>query len=217
MEIIHFPRLRNKELQTVGENSLQICNGIPEVKPAYDKASSTLSTFVKGMQKDKNVGQSKKSYDRKRDTYTSAFIYNVKYEMSYEHNVEDTALVTALNNIIGKYAGIARLPYNEQTAATDNMLDEVQVVLSGNESLPHLSRWIPLIDDANNEFKAVSSDYIKSSVDLKETDAASLIAPQLAEDLENLFTLMYAHAKIGSNANVISAYKELEVLIDSVN
>ena len=71
MDIIHIPRLRNKELQTVGEDSLRICSGITEVKPAYDKADAKLKLFIEGMLKEKIDGQSKTNVDKQRDKYTS--------------------------------------------------------------------------------------------------------------------------------------------------
>lgn len=217
MEIIHIPRLRNKELQTVSENSLGICSTIPEVKPAHDKASATLQTFVKGMQKEVLDGQQRAAYDKHRDKYTSGFLSNIRYEKNFNHTDENAATVVALNNVINKYTGIARLPFNEQTAATDNMLQEVKAVLGSSESFPNLTRWIPLIEETNGKFKDASSDLIKDKANLKETDAASEIAPQLTADLQNLYTLMFAYAQIGTSEAIVTAYKELEVLIESVN
>lgn len=217
MDIIHIPRLRNRELQTVGENSLRICSEITEVKPAYDKANATLESFIKGMQKEKLDGQQKSVYDKKRDKYTAGFINNIKYEKNFNHTDENAAVVVDLNNVISKYTGVTRLPFNEQTAATDNMLQEVKTVIGNNESFPNLTRWIPLIEETNNEFKEASSDLIKDKANLKETDAASEIVPQLTDDLQKLYTLMFAYAQIGSNDSIVKAYKELEVLIDSVN
>jgi len=217
MEMIYIPRLRNKELQTVGENSLRICNALIEVKPAFDMVSATLEVFIKGMQKDKVDSQKRSIYDKKRDKYTSGLLNNIKYEKNFEHAADNAQVVADLLNIVSKYIGINKMPFNEQTAATDNMLVEIKTVLGSNESFPNLTRWIPLIEEANGQFKEVSSDLIKDKVSLKETDAASAIAPQLSEDLQNLYTLMFAYAKIGSNQSIIDAYKELEVLIDSVN
>ncbi len=119
--------------------------------------------------------------------------------------------------MINKYTGINKFPLNEQTAATDNLLSEIKSVLGSNVAFPHLTRWIPLIEDTNNQFKDVTSDSITERAKLKNTEAASYVAPQLTEELQNLYTLMFAFARIGDNDQIVKAYKELEVLIASVN
>ena len=128
MEMIHIPRLRNKELQTVGENSLRICNSIIEVKPAFDKVATTLEVFIKGMQKDKVDSHQRSVYDKKRDKYTSGLVNNIKYEKNFEHAADNAQVVADLINIVSKYTGINKMPFNEQTAATDNMLVEIKTV-----------------------------------------------------------------------------------------
>ena len=217
MELLTLPRLRNKELQTVGENSVRICGEIVDVKPAIDKVTITLNTFKEGMQKELISAGTKKDLDYKRDNLVSGLITNIKAESLFPHpeTIQETLL--ALLTITKKYTGIGRLPYNEETAAIDNMMDELSKLDLEDPALAGITRWFQPISDSNNAFKAAGSEYIESTARLSETSPASAIAPELSEDLENLYTLMFAHAKIGANPAIVTAYKELEVLIKSIN
>ncbi|WP_439182665.1 DUF6261 family protein [Carboxylicivirga taeanensis] len=218
MELLNLPRLRNKELQTVGEQSIRICGNIAEVQTALDKAKASLETFRQGMQKDKSSGISKAEIDQERDRFTYGLLQSIKAETYYNHQEEATAqLVTRLATIAGKYTGITRFPLNEQTAAIDNLLDEINKLKMPADALPAIQRWLPLMEAANSRFKTASNAIIEDSARQAEISAAGLVAPQLTEDLQNLYSLMFAHARIGSNNATVEAYKELEILINSVN
>ncbi len=217
MELINLPRLRNKELQTVGENTLRICHPIPEVKPAVDKVVDALNVFKEGMQKDVALTISKSELDKVRDKLLIGFTTTVKAETYYPHNDGVSKLVASIDNIVNKYNGIARYRYNEETAAIDNMLDELNQVFKDQETLENVKRWIPLIKAANIDFKNAADEFIEDSAKRDSTESASNLAPQLSEDLQNLYTLMFAHAQIGTNQDIISAYQKLEILINTVN
>jgi hypothetical protein len=218
MELLNLPRLRNKELQTIGEQSIRICGNISEVKPALEKAKASLETFKQGMQKDKSSGISKAEIDKERDRFTYGLLLNIKAETYFEYQEEATQQAVArLAAIANKYTGITRLPLNEQTAAVDNLLDELKKLNLPAETLPVVQRWLPLIEAANNRFKTASNAIIADSAQMADISAAGLVAPQLIEDLQNLYSLVFAHARIGNNANTTNAFKELEILINSVN
>ncbi len=218
MELLNLPRLRHKELQTVGENSIRICSNILEVKPAVDKVQTSLDTFKQGMQKDKSNNISKKELDGERDRYTFGLLRTIQAETYFEYQDEETAqTVLKLGAIAGRYTGITRLPLNEQTAATDNLLDEIKKLNLAEGTLTSVQRWLPFIEVSNTQFKAAHDTIIEDSARLADISAASLVAPQLTNDLHNLYTLVFAYAQIGTNPSAVEAYKELEVLINSVN
>lgn len=217
MELINLPRLRNQELQTVGENSIRICSAINEVTTAVDKAANSLNSFKKGMQKDTSTGISKAELDNKRDRLLYGLMLSIKAESHFPHDSTTAKTASTLINIANKYTGITRMSYNEQTAAIDNLLEEISKLGLSAEVLPFVQRWLEPISNANLAFKAGHEAFIEGNVKLSGTSAASYVAPQLAEDLQNLYTLMFAYAKIGNNQAIIDAYQELEFLINSVN
>ncbi|TRX66548.1 DUF6261 family protein [Carboxylicivirga sp. M1479] len=217
MEIVNLPRLRMKQLQTVGENSLRICEAIPEVKPATDKVKSLIGDFKLGMQKENVPAVTKVELDKLRDKYISGFRLEVKSETYFPHETDKAQLIDTLSVILAKYSDINRYSYNEQTAAVDNMLTEISKIdLQEGETLT-IGRWLPLIKNANEDFKKANKAFIEGNAILATTSAASDLAPQLAESLHDLYTLMFAHAKIGTNENIVKAYREIEMLIKSVN
>lgn len=217
MDLINLPRLRMKELQTVGESTVRICNTIPEVQNEVNKVIKSLDKFVLGMQKDKAFKGAKAELDHRRDSLTYALFTAIKSESYYPHNGKIKQTVDALVAITNKYVGINRYRYAEQTAAVDNMIEEIRSLGLPPEELPTIQRWLPLIQEANEGFKTASAEQIKQSAKESSTSAASSVAPQLAEDLQNLYILMFAHARIGTNNMLIKAYKELAILVDTVN
>jgi len=217
MELLNLPRLRMKELQTVGENSIRICQAIPEVEPAVAKVRATMDDFLKGMQKHKTSAATKAELDKVRDQYVRGMVLNVQAESYYPHKGEKAQSINVLLKIATKYSSSTRLRYNEQTAAIDNMLDEMQKIEALETKHQNIARWLPLIEKANQDFKTATKDFIEGTAKLSNTSAASEVAPLLSENLHELYILMFAHAQIGTIKNIKTAYQELEVLIKSVN
>ncbi|TAJ06852.1 hypothetical protein DMA11_22360 [Marinilabiliaceae bacterium JC017] len=218
MELISLPRLRVKELQTVGEKSLSICAGIIEVEPAARKVETILEVYKKGVRKDQASAGEKKGLDKIRDRFVSGFTADLNAEMYFPH--VDPVTVEALNrlqDLTQKYGTkITRLPYSEETAAVDNLLADLKEI--DTQALDFkVARWVPLIEKANNDFKAADDAYIDEKVRADQTDAATSQAPELIEALENLYKLLFAHVQITGTEPILTAYAKLETLVKSYN
>ncbi|TAJ14273.1 hypothetical protein DMA11_06165 [Marinilabiliaceae bacterium JC017] len=218
MEIINLPRLRVKELQTLSENSLSICDGITELKPAIDLVQTTLNAFKRGMLKEQASAANKKELDADRAIYISCFFKNVsaeKHDPTLIPEVRET--LERMCQITDKYGTkITRLSYNEETAAVDNLLTELKQI--DTQAIDKgVMRWIPLIEKANNDFKAANDAYIAERAKADSIESATSLAPTLQHALEELFTQMFAHAKLSTNEPIRIAYAELETLVKSFN
>nr|WP_319401004.1 DUF6261 family protein [uncultured Carboxylicivirga sp.] len=218
MELINLPRLRNKQLQTVAEDTIRICQPLTEVQPALLKVKATLDRFKLGMIKGQVSATEKVSLDRVRDRLVSGFIHDLKAEFYFPHSDEDKKTLTEVNQIIKKHgSSIVRLPQNEETAAIDNLLFELkqlnQSVFEGNG----LSRWLPLIEDANAAYKNAAGEFVDEKADAALVMSASMVAMELTVSLENLYTLLFAHAKVSDNESIHSAYSKIEEIVSALN
>ena len=217
MDIIRIPKMKMAQLQTVGDRSVEICKPIPEVEPAVTQAETALTDFKEGMLKDKASAAEKKEIDLKRDRLVSGFMHDVKAEQlfPYEDENEKKAL-TDLLHLVNKYGtGVRRLPLNEETAVIDNLVTDVEELDLTVLQPSGVMRWIPLLKDANNAFKAASQEYLTDSVRDMEEASASERAPALVDALEAMYALLFAHIQLTPRENLTKAYAELEELVDS--
>lgn len=218
MDILNLPRLRNKELQSVAEETLRICDNIEEVKPALGKVIPLLDAFKQGMLKEQASAADKSTIDKERDRLLSGFMKDLKAEQYFPH--QEPTTVQALKNvmpIVEKYGTqITRLTYNEETIAIDNLITEWKQTDTSalNDGI---TRWIPLIENANNSFKSANATYISNQVKADATDSASDLVPSLRTSLEGVYTLLYAHTKITASETILTAYQELDKLLESYN
>jgi hypothetical protein len=218
MDIIRIPKMKMAQLQTVGDSSVEICKSIPEVEPAVSQVETALTGFKEGMLKDKASAAKKKESDLIRDRLLSGFMHDVKAEQlfPYKDETEKEAL-TNLLNLITKYgASISRLPQHEETAVIDNLVTNVEELELAPLQSSGVLRWIPLLKEANNAFKAASQEYLTDSVRDMEEASASERAPALIDALEALYAMLFAHIRISQSESLINAYAKLEELIDSV-
>ncbi len=218
MDIIKIPKMKMAQLQTVGDSSVEICKSIPEVELAVNQVEITLTSFKEGMIKDKASAAQKKEFDLIRDRLLSGFMHDVKAEQlfPYEDETEKKAL-TNLLHLVTKYgASVSRLPQHEETAVIDNLVTNVEELELAPLQSSGVLRWIPLLKEANNAFKAASQEYLTDSVRDMEEASASERAPALIDALEALYAMLFAHIRISQSESLINAYAKLEELIDSV-
>ena len=214
MEIISIPQLRLGQLQTLADKSLEITQPIALVAEAHAAAKGAYDRFLIGMQKEA-AASDKKTLDKTRDAQVSGFMFGIKAETYFPHSEE--TVKTALKKLMqltGDYGfKINKLPYDEETAAIDNLLAEAKAV--DYTGLEHLSRWLPEIEKANAGFKEASNDYLESLLESSATDAASAAAPDLITALEDLYTLIFAHARVTGTEELTSTYQKLSTLVDT--
>lgn len=217
MELLTLPRLRNQQLQTVSEDSFKICNGLPQLEDPLAKLNQKLELFKVGMTKEKASASNKKELDNDRDNLTVNFIKAVFAESQFPYT--DQLAVEALNQVVKvvKNYGfkITRLSFNEESAALDNLISDLKKIDFTPLAASGLSRWIPLIEEANKQFKDAVKEYIDSSANTTLVDSATAVAPSLMDALESLYTMLYAHLKLNATKELEMAYAQLQILLNS--
>lgn len=217
MEMIHVPRLRMNELQTLSESSLSITGAIPEVANERQKVETELTAFKEGMLKSQASAEGKRTIDKERDRYVSGLAYNIKAERFYPYTEEES--INTVNELLkqnSKY-GIksSRLPVNEQTATVDNWIDELEALDLSKLNNTAISRWVELLKDANQRFKEVAGEFIEENAEAGTLESASSVAPELTNALEQLYIQLFALIRVSPSDTLTKAYSELEILIDS--
>lgn len=213
MEIITLPRLRLAQLQTLADDTLKITARFVQVADKQAQANTAYEQFKEAMKKDE-ANSNKKTLDRSRDALNSGFFAGVRSEQNFPHEAETQSTLNKVLKVTDKYGlMLNRLSYDEQTAETDNMVAELEAIDFG--ALAHLSRWIPLIKEANGSFKEGSEKYLNSKVSVEDQASATALAPTLEHELEGLYTLMFAHAQVSQDDELANAYKKLTALVDA--
>lgn len=214
MEMIKLPQMRLAQLQALTESALTITEGLPEVAAQVVAIEQAFESFQQGMRKS-NAASNKNTLDRTRDFLNSGFFKGVESEQLFPHNDAATKQAyTAVAAIASKYDyALNRLSYDEQTAKTDNMIVELEAL--DLSTLPQLGRWVALIKEANTAFKDLVKSYIEDKTEAENTAAASTAALPLQDALNSLFTILFAHVQISQTKPLITAYKELNTLVDT--
>lgn len=214
MEMIKLPQMRLAQLQTLTAAALGIVKDLPEVAAQVTTIEQAFNEFQQGMLKT-NAASNKRTLDRSRDLLNSGFFKGVESELLFPHeDAVSQQSVSEVSAIVDKYDyRLNRLTYDEQTAQTDNMIASLEAL--NLSSLPQIARWIALIKRANTEFKELVSAYIEDKTEAENTQAAGIAAIPLQDALNNLFTLLFAHAQISQTAPLTTAYQELGTLVDS--
>ncbi|UOB18938.1 DUF6261 family protein [Abyssalbus ytuae] len=214
MEIISIPQLRLGQLQTLTEQTLELTKPVEQIATYVAAVEAAFEPFRSGMLKEFTVSD-KRALDNIRDKYLSSLFMGIKIEKNYPQ--EDTVLqeiVGKLRQVARKYsADINRLPYDEETAAIDNLLAELETV--DMQGMPHLVRWVDKIKVANENFKAASKEYLESTVKYSATQSASAAAPALVAALEELYTMFFAYTKVAADETLVTVYRELAELVDA--
>ncbi len=78
-----------------------------------------------------------------------------------------------------------------------------------------VAQWIPLIKEANQEFKNVAKEFVEESTAMAALESASAVAPELIHALEELFVQLFSVIRVAPNSALKKAYSELEILVDS--
>lgn len=212
MNIITIPQLKLGQLQSLTEQTLTITEPFAVLAPYASVVQAAFESFLTGMQKD-STASDKRTLDRTRDQFLSGFFFGITAESYYP--TDDPVVKEVLKKLLlvtGKYGTkIKNLPYNEETAAVDNLLAELaKIDLS---TIPNLDRWVAKIDTANEDFKVASKDYLETTVADSETKSATFLAPALVTELENLYTMAFAFAKTAPDGQLTKAYLELSQLV----
>lgn len=213
MELLKLPKLKLVQLQGITGKVLTIMDALPEMTGNTTAARTQYEAYQQAMTKEQTASD-KKTLDQARDRVNSGFFTAVQAEQSFPHE-SGTAMSTlqAVTNVTDKYGfSLNRMPYDEQTTATDNLIAELEKI--NMEGLPELARWIPKLKASNDAFKAGADEYFQDVLAVSGQVSASALAPGLMAEIEKLFGLLYAHRQIAGNEALDQAYAELEMLID---
>jgi hypothetical protein len=217
MKEITLPRLRNQQLQTLTDSSINICKDITEITPERQKVETLFGQLKMGIQKEQAIGIDKRAFDNSRDNFIRGFFNNLEAELAFPHTQE--AVLEGLSNIntvANKYGKqMTSLSYDEETAAVDNLLEDIEAldlqVLDGNSVM----RWIPVIKTSNSDFKQISKEFIQKGTAADQIESASALAPVLVKALEDMYAKLNAHIVISDNESLKTTYLELSNLVDS--
>lgn len=214
MEIISIPKLTLGQLQDLTNRSVEIATSIGAVSSELAVVEQAFDTFKQGMQKDQ-AASDKASLDRTRDTYVSGLFFDIKAEEYFPHTSEEVLkAVEQLKGLSEKYGfKISRLSYDEETTSIDNMLAELDKI--DLSSLDKISRWKAEIVKANEAFKAGAKTFLDERVSASDKESASAAAPELLDALDNLYTMLFAHAKISADETIINGYVTISTLVKS--
>lgn len=214
MEEVKIPRLRHNEMQFVGESTVRICSGQELLTQALQIVIKFLGAFKAARQKEK-ISQSKSELDRWRDRLVTGMMYHFRSELYYPYVDEELKASTEhIRALYKKYLPTSHLPYKEETAAVDNLIVELEKI--GQEVLTemNLTRWITPLKNANQAFKEADDATIEKEA--TDSPCATEIVGDLIKALNDLYALVYAHARIGENEEIIITQRKLEELIHSV-
>ncbi|MBU2887942.1 hypothetical protein KO507_19410 [Gilvimarinus agarilyticus] len=201
------------QLQTFTEDVLKITQNLTEISTQVGQVQSHFGTFKGGMTRDQ-ASSDKPTLDRTRDSLNTGFFNGVVSEQMFPHAPAAADLLDQVVKITDDYGfELSRMTYDEQTAQTDNMLQQLEAL--DLSPLPNLSRWIRPLRTANDNFKQVSDEYFQELNASDETAAATKAAVPLTDALSNLFTLLFAHAQVSGSTELTSAYKELTTLVST--
>ncbi|UOB18673.1 DUF6261 family protein [Abyssalbus ytuae] len=213
MEAISIPQLRLGQLQTLTEQTLELTKGIEQVTTYVAAVEEAFEPFLAGMLKD-SAESDKKPLDTIRDQYLSGLFIGVRSETHYPHDTAQLVVLEKLQHMADKYGfKISKLPYDEETAAIDNLLAELETV--DLQGMPQLARWIEKIKAANEDFKASSKEYLEGTVRSSATKSATAVAPALVAALDNLYTMLFAYTTVTADETIATAYQELSELVDT--
>ncbi|NJO92321.1 MAG: hypothetical protein HC831_27650 [Chloroflexia bacterium] len=181
------------ELQSLSETAASICAPLKEIekeKQAFDKE---FAVFKEAVMKKQAKGEIKKAVDKKRDRKVSGFFYDILAETFYPHTDEAAIeTVNQLKELSEKYGfKINNLRFNEETAAIDNCMKEAEKIDLSALTSNDIGRWIPLIKQANQEFKEVSKSFVEETTAAASLESASAVAPGLVHALEELFIQLF--------------------------
>lgn len=217
LKLIHIPRLRMQELQSVAERSIEFSADIVEVTEERQEVENQLDAFRSGMLKSRASAADKDVLDKSRGRLVSGFFHDLKAERCFpEHDELTNKTIEQIWNVGKRYGtGITRLSQKEETVAIDNLLRELKTIDNLSPETMHIGRWIPLLDESNLMYKKASGEFISQNAEANEIDAAGIVAPILTKALEELYMVLFSHINVSKKENIKQAYSKIQLLVES--
>ena len=214
MSVKPLSRLRLNELQTVVENTLKICEGIPELARPIAAIKTLFAEFKLGMNK-AAVTSERAVYDDKRDHAFSGFKAQLRADLMYPgYDEAAIKILLALKAVVAQHDNnLVDMRYDEQTAALENFLKDARAISLGPFADTQLLRWIELIEQENSAFKRVSEEWVKNNVNFSQVESATKQAPRLRKQLDNLVSMLALNVNYyPEDENLKQAYHQVNQL-----
>ncbi len=216
MNLLKTPRLRLAQLQSFTKSALNIVQGLSEIETETTQVS-TAFTPVNESVINMEAKSNKKILDQSRDTLISGLVQATQAEQKFP-NEDDSVLATLkqFTDIVFKYGyDLTYLPYDDESAETDNLLAELKRLDLTPLETTSLLRWIPVIENANNAFKTRADEYIGETAAAAEVEAATALAQPLIAALNQLFLMLFSQANSTKSEALLKAHNEMQRLVDS--
>lgn len=217
MEQTSFPSKNLGQIQLCGEAVLEKTAPFQELQVVREPAANIFDEIVQAIQRNTDSSINKKELDNISDDLIRGMNHAVKAEIAFPYESEEEKAVQ--NELADFYMEhgpkIALYPYTKQPAAVDNMLadfDKINWNALPNSNIP---RWRDKIYQANENFKKGSIEKSDEVAEMEMQTAATKIAPQLKKDFDNLLDMMFVYAKLNQNQNLVKAYREIVVFLNS--
>lgn len=216
MKLIALPRLRLNQLQTLAENSVRICQALPQLEAALANVVPVLAEYKDSMNKPQTSAAQREEFDKSRDQALLGFTLDVRSNLYYAaHPPEVLQALQNLAQLLDKYDDIRYLPLDEETAAIDNLQAELRSVdFAPLAGATLVERWLPLIEEENNAFKRASQNWLSEKAQAEQVAAPGKIAPALRQQLQGLYAMLAAsYTMQPQDAALKNAYYEITQLV----
>lgn len=210
IEMITLPRMRLAQLQSFTESFQEIVEPVTVLAPQALEVATAFTAFQESMSDDGPTSE-KRALDKVRDRYISCLLDTIENEKHYPHDDAGKATVDQVAAIADRYGhDITRLPYDDQSSATHNMLNAMEEVgLSGMHSI---ERWVIVARAANETFKESANTFRKDQ--LAAPVSGTKAAPALESAMQKLFSVLYAKRLLGDTEELQKVHEELQALVD---
>lgn len=213
MKLLTVPQVQLAQLQSLTETLIRFIEPHEELTPHLTTVKELFVTFQEAIVKEDAVSN-KRTLDRTRDLITYGMMQNVEVELLFPNQPNNRVKkLKEIEVVIEKYGpSIKKLPYDKQTAETDNMIKELEAL--DLSTVPNMVRWIEPLKTANENFKKGADDYLQDSVKSEAQASASAVSVDLINEINDLLTMLFAHVKVAKTDALKNSYADVTALIE---
>lgn len=214
MKLLVTPQMQVGKMQMFAEKVLEYCGPHEEVKKPLAAVKTQFDKYREGMRKNPALAKFKRERDKIRDTYVIGFVGALDAELHYPYSNEERETLLKIEETIDKYGDrIYRLPYDSETASLDNLLTDIEKLDLSVLKNDAVTKWFPVLKEANQQFKDSDSDYLDDLVDAAQIKAASALYNDLKQAVDGLFAILFGYAITGQNPEIAKTYEKLQVFV----
>lgn len=222
-----IPKLSSKarvgEVGGAGENILQIrgdegTSGDENLQNIFDLLATGTNQLIIAIEKDKAYSDLEEHDQRRDDSYRN--LYNYVMACRFLPSFTEIGKVEELATLFEKYGlSIIYKSYVEQTAQLESLLKELaeERYVKMVAVMPHATTMVSNLRTAQEAFMLAHSDYISQLNQLKETQSASVLKPQVLHAINDQL-VPYIYAMTNINPEIYGRIAgELTLEINKVN